>query len=140
MSISMVEKFDVPPTVIYNSLLSETDLTKMALGAKSSVNPTVGGEFSLFEGGVFGKIKELKKDQKIVLEWRFADWPADVYSLVTINLEKPGEKQCDVKLSQTGIPPKDKFGETGTVENCEEGWRQNFWDKMTCVLGYPKRT
>ncbi|CEM04602.1 unnamed protein product [Vitrella brassicaformis CCMP3155] len=136
--VSIEEKFAVPPKVLYQALLSADDLTRMALGAATQMDATVGGKFSLFAGGVCGENVVLEEPSKIVQKWRFAEWADDVYSTVEIRFIEEAECVTRIELKQTNIPGEDKFGNPGAYERCLHGWKGNFFDRMEKVLGYPR--
>ncbi|KAL3129271.1 hypothetical protein CHM_2g320 [Cryptosporidium hominis] len=132
--------FRVPPRVLYNSFLDESDLTRLSLGSKCLMDPKEGGKFSLYNGSVEGTNISLNKNTRIEQNWRFSSWEEGVYSKVVIEFRPLiGEDDCtEVVLVQTGIPSLDKFGNPGCLEQCMLGWERNFWDRFEKIMGYPK--
>eukprot|EP00742_Colponemidia_sp_Colp-10_P002578 GILJ01002754.1.p1 GENE.GILJ01002754.1~~GILJ01002754.1.p1 ORF type:complete len:144 (+),score=17.13 GILJ01002754.1:56-487(+) len=134
-SLEMSVTFEVPPRVLYDSLLDERDIMKFTR-SPARASRDVGGQFSYFNGSIEGENVELIPAEKIVQKWRFNSWQDGVYSTVTLNLKSAGEDRCTVHLVQTGIPETDKFGNGDVPRKVEEGWHQHFWTQISRMLGY----
>ncbi|EEA06533.1 uncharacterized protein CMU_010250 [Cryptosporidium muris RN66] len=139
-TISSKAYFRVPPSILYQSMLDERELTRLALGSPCKMDASIGGKFSLYNNYVEGEIEYLEPSRKIVQKWRCNSWKPDVYSKVTIEfLDIIGETDCtEIVLKQTSIPSLDKFGNPGCSDQCLIGWESNFWDRFEKVLGYPR--
>lgn len=48
----------------------------------AEAQPNVGGSFSMFGGSVQGSYRELQPFTKLILDWRFGNWPDDCKSQV----------------------------------------------------------
>jgi activator of HSP90 ATPase len=125
--------FKANPKQIYEILLSSkqfSESTKKSFDnftAKSaSIDPTVGGAFTLFDGVIFGRILELVPNQRIVEAWRVADWPAGVYSIARFEL-KPQGSGTQVIFDHIGFPE-------GLKAHLAIGWQQHYWDALTKYL------
>ncbi len=127
--------FSVPAKVLYDAFLDSRDLSRMTL-SNCAISPNVGGEFSLFSGGVVGRVKELVPFAKIVQDWKFSQW-GDVYS----NLELcfvPVNGQCTkLVIKQTLIPETDAHGNSRQDELVLSGWKNKFFVGLEKVLGFP---
>eukprot|EP00923_Selenidium_pygospionis_P004702 GHVN01007751.1.p1 GENE.GHVN01007751.1~~GHVN01007751.1.p1 ORF type:complete len:106 (+),score=24.82 GHVN01007751.1:149-466(+) len=93
--------------------------------------------FSLFGGGVVGEILEVKENEVIVMSWRSIEWNDGHMSKVKIIFEKDGPESTKVHLTHTGVPNEDKHGNP-CLTRCEDGWKQNIFDRMEMLLGYPR--
>lgn len=78
-----------------------------------------GSEFSLFGGGVTGKITEVDRPKKIVSTWRLSSptWPADHWAVLTIAFDQ-GSDSTEVKFKLSGVPK----GMEGELESNLEGY------------------
>lgn len=85
-----------------------------------------GGEFSLFNGSITGKITKLTANE-LCEDWRFKEWDENVYSQVRIQLEAVDSSSTKLTLTQTNIPHADKYGNHGVVPKVEQGWQNFFW-------------
>jgi activator of HSP90 ATPase len=72
--------FKVSPQKVYTALLSSKEFsasTKKSFNTFSeksaTIDPRVGGNFSLFDGHIVGRIVELVPNRRIVEVWRVAD-------------------------------------------------------------------
>ncbi len=99
--------------------------------APAQVTPTEGGEFVLLDGRIRGRFLKLRPEEYIQMEWRLSDWAAP--SKVDIVLSDPEEDECDVSLSQSGVPAHEK------KEKIEYGWKEYYFGAMNKVLGYPNK-
>jgi activator of HSP90 ATPase len=62
------------PVQVYDAYINakkHSDFT----GGKATCNPKVGGNFTAWEGYIFGKNLELRKGTKIMQEWTTTEWP-----------------------------------------------------------------
>jgi activator of HSP90 ATPase len=62
-----------------------------------------GGAFSLWNSDITGKNTEVKKEKKLVQQWKYKGWEKD--SRVTFTLVKKG-KNTVVKLTHEGVESK----------------------------------
>lgn len=95
------------------------------------------GRFSLFDGNISGSFVEFVPNKKIVMNWRYKQWPAsngygnDYYSLATIEFTE--KEDCTLlTLTQTGVPKN-------FVENTEEGWKRFYWSAIKQTFGFGSR-
>jgi len=134
-SIEMVEKFYCRPGDVFDAYL-ESDRVRAFTQSDAIVTKSVGGSFYLFGGSVEGQNLEVVENERIVQNWRFKSWPEDVYSRVTIAITSPADGETIVRLTQTGIPDEDKFGNANVVDMCYSGWRERIWGRMKQVFGF----
>jgi activator of HSP90 ATPase len=60
---------------IYSALLDKAKV-QLWTGGPAEIRPEVGSDFRLFNGNITGTIVELVENEKIVMSWRSASWPA----------------------------------------------------------------
>ncbi len=118
-------RFKASPQRLYEILLSSQQFTAFS-GAPATVDPLVGGAFSLFGGMIVGRNVELVPNQRIVQAWRPANWPPGLYSLVRIELKAEGAQTLLV-LDHTGFPP-------GGFDHLSAGWTEHYWQPLTKFL------
>jgi len=118
---------NMPANELYATLTQDDRLCAFTRSQCIS-NPVPGGEFSLLNGNITGKYTELVQDEKIVQTWRFKEWPPNVYSTVTMDLQQKSSG-TKLKLTQTGIPEVD-------VVRTEKGWKMHFWEPIQQVFGF----
>lgn len=83
----------------------------------------VGGEFTAWDGYIFGTYLELEPNQRIVQEWQTGEWPDDAPpSRLELTFE-PNELGTKVILDQTNVPADD-------LKNYEDGWQDYYWKPM----------
>eukprot|EP01103_Thecamoeba_quadrilineata_P002707 TRINITY_DN12610_c0_g1_i1.p1 TRINITY_DN12610_c0_g1~~TRINITY_DN12610_c0_g1_i1.p1 ORF type:complete len:345 (+),score=72.22 TRINITY_DN12610_c0_g1_i1:25-1059(+) len=120
-SISLKSNFSASMREVYDALL-DGPRTSAFTQSSCSIEPKVGGKFTMFNGNIQGEFLELDAPKKIKQKWRMSSWPQGHNSEVTIELvEKKGGVQ--LQLSQKGIPYED-------VEKTERGWTDNYWRGM----------
>jgi activator of HSP90 ATPase len=122
--------FRVPPEKVYTFLLSSAEFSActkksfdMFTASSATIDPKVGGTFSLFDGHITGRILELVPGQRIVEAWRVVDWPAGVYSIARFDLSAQ-DNGTRVIFEHVGFPD-------GLKEHLAIGWQQHYWDAMT---------
>ena len=110
------------PKEIYEGLL-DSKLHCKFTGGKAEVSNKVGGAFTAWDGYITGKNIELKKDEKIVQEWKASDWhkgtPA---SKLTLTFKKVSTG-TEINLKQENVP-KECF------EDLTKGWIEFYWKPM----------
>jgi activator of HSP90 ATPase len=121
--------FKVPPKSIYQTILSSkefSDCIKKSFpdftAMSATIDPTVGGSFTLFDGHIIGRILELVPNQRIVEAWRVVDWPAGDYSIAKFEL-KPQGSGTHLIFEHIGFPE-------GLKLHLAEGWQQHYWDAL----------
>ncbi len=116
-------KFKLSPYDIYEMIM---DATKHSEITQSNVimRREVGGEFSVWDGDIYGKNLEIIVDKKIVQSWRYEseNWPKDHFSKVTFEFEKI-DGGTMLHFTHEGIPAKE-------FEGVKDGWRDYYWDNM----------
>jgi activator of HSP90 ATPase len=126
-TISQVVKFQTQSSSIFETLLDAGRVSAFT-GSVAQISSDKGSAFSLFGGSVLGVTEDVVPGKMIAQKWRFASWPADHYSQVTIEIEDKGTK-CLVRLTQTGVPDSD-------FDRTRVGWEEHFWRRIKGVFGW----
>jgi activator of HSP90 ATPase len=117
--------FRATPHEVYEALMDSKKHSKFS-GAAARISRKIGGRFNAYDGWIYGKNLQLKKDKLIVQEWRGNDWPKGVYSIVKFILQKSGEN-TKLMFTQSGVPA-DKY------KDISEGWKEFYWRPMKKML------
>jgi uncharacterized protein YndB with AHSA1/START domain len=109
--------FIVPasPQDIYLALTTEITI-RLWTGDTVEIDPTEGGEFSLWDGAITGKFLELHPHNKIVQQWYFGE--QEEPSIVTIKLHEH-KKGTSFEVNHSNIPDED-------YEDIVEGWESEY--------------
>ncbi|MCA5005906.1 SRPBCC domain-containing protein [Sphingobacterium bovistauri] len=103
------------PEDIYKAITTEIT-TQLWTGDTAEVNPIVGGEFSLWDGGITGKFLELEPYKKIVQQWYFGD--QEEQSIVTIKLHEH-KKGTSFEVNHINIPDE-------AYDDIVDGWDNEY--------------
>ena len=115
------------PDEIYRAWLSSEGHSAMT-GSPARVDGNIGGEFSAWDGYIFGKTLELTACQRIVQTWRTSEFPDDAPdSHLEVNLEEVtgGTK---VTLSHRDLPEDQ-------LDSYREGWEDFYFKPMRAYFG-----
>jgi len=119
---TLTEVMAAKPAEIYRAWLSSEGHTAMT-GSPASVDGGVGGEFSAWDGYIFGRTVELTPDQRIVQSWRTAEFPEEAPdSHLEVDLEEisGGTK---ITLRHSNMPPDQ-------VDSYRQGWEDFYFKPM----------
>jgi activator of HSP90 ATPase len=117
--------FKATPHEIYEMLMDSGKHARFT-GDKATISRTVGGRFSVYDGGLTGVNLELVPDRRIVQSWRSSDWPEGHFSRVTFALaEVAGGTR--LAFRQSGVP-EDEY------DDISQGWRDYYWEPMREML------
>ena len=111
------------PSEVYDAWMDQKKHSAF-VGAKSVINPKVGGSFDIFDGYATGKNLGLEPGKRIVQSWKTdeEEWPADHYSKIDIRLKAKG-KSTVLTFVQTGVP-----GEAAA--DISKGWKDYYWTPL----------
>lgn len=126
--LQMKEEFKCRANEIYNVFTDINMVRAFTHGSAANYEAQKGGKFSLFDGNISGNFMELILNEKIVMNWRYKQWPDEHYSVVTLEFREK-EDCTDLVLNQTGIPHN-------FLENTEEGWRRFYWNAIKQTFGF----
>jgi len=112
----------VTSQAIYDAFLDGKKHSKMT-GGKATSDPHVGGEFTAWDGYIFGKYLELDPGVKIVQTWETTEWPegAEPSRLEwTFAAVKDG---AEVTMLHSNVP-------ASQAESYRQGWTDYYWTPM----------
>ncbi len=125
--ITLTTQFvNVTPAELYAAWLSGAKHGAMT-GAKATGSAKVGGEFSAWDGYIWGKNLKLVKNKQIVQSWRTSEFAeADPDSTLTITLTKT-KTGTQLRLKQSGTPKTQEA-------NYRQGWVESYFEPMAAYF------
>ncbi|XP_044022740.1 activator of 90 kDa heat shock protein ATPase homolog 1b [Siniperca chuatsi] len=127
---SMKETFLTSPADLYRVFLNQ-EMVQAFTHAPAIVDGERGGKFRLLEGNVFGEFTELAPDEKIVMKWRYNNWPCEHYATITMTfLDRSSE--TELKVECRGVPDNEE-------ERTKEGWKRYYFEAIKQTFGYGAR-
>jgi activator of HSP90 ATPase len=116
-----------PPGDVYQAWMSSAGHTGMT-GAEAVVNPVIGGEFSAWDGYIWGRTLALDPGVRILQSWRTSEFDeGDADSQVEVVLE-PVAGGTSIRLRHTCVPADQLGYENG-------GWQDNYFEPMKAYFG-----
>ncbi|XP_041827096.1 activator of 90 kDa heat shock protein ATPase homolog 1a [Melanotaenia boesemani] len=127
---SMRDTFLTSPADLYRVFLNQ-DMVQAFTHGSATVEGERGGKFRLLEGNVFGEFTELVPDEKIVMKWRYNNWPCEHYATIALTfLDRSNE--TELKVECRGVPNSEE-------EQTKEGWRRYYFEAIKQTFGYGAR-
>ena len=108
-------KIKAEPDVVY-AAITNSDTIEVWSGYHAEMPAEAGGDFSMWDGEINGRIVEYEQGKRVVQEWYFGE--QDEPSIVKINIF-PYRNDCQIELIHTNIP-EDAF------DNIVEGWEEYY--------------
>ncbi|KAM8915410.1 activator of 90 kDa heat shock protein ATPase homolog 1b [Spinachia spinachia] len=127
---SMREKFLTSPADLYRVFLNQ-EMTSAFTHAAAVVDGEKGGKFRLLDGNVFGEFTELIPDEKIVMKWRYNNWPCEHYATITMTLWDRSS-ETELKVECRGVPENEE-------ERTKEGWKRYYFEAIKQTFGFGAR-
>lgn len=120
--MSMSTMVPGPPEEVFDRLVDPV-LHSAWAGVPSEGTAAPGGAIICRGGLISARYIELERGQRIVMDWRLAEWPSDLPpSRVEMVLKRFG-KGTHLKLEQSGVPSE----LLGTIEQM---WYEMYWDPL----------
>ncbi|XP_054470054.1 activator of 90 kDa heat shock protein ATPase homolog 1b [Anoplopoma fimbria] len=127
---SLREKFLTSPADLYRVFLNQ-EMVQAFTHAQATVDGEKGGKFRLLEGNVFGEFAELVPDEKIVMKWRYNNWPCEHYATITMTFFDRSS-ETELKVDCRGVPDNEE-------ERTKEGWKRYYFEAIKQTFGYGAR-
>jgi len=97
-------------------------------GSKATSDPRVGGEFTAWDGYIFGKNLKLENGKRIVQEWKTTEWPADYPpSIVEFTFRKI-KNDTELTMVHENVPAEQ-------ASSYRKGWIDFYWKPMKKYFG-----
>jgi activator of HSP90 ATPase len=119
---TLSETIHAKPAEIYEAWLSSEGHAVLT-GSPAKVDGNVGGEFSAWDGSIFGRTLELTPNQRIVQAWRTSEFPDDAPdSHLEVLLEEVAEG-TKITLIHSDMPEDQ-------VDSYRQGWEDFYFKPM----------
>lgn len=105
---------------LYNAWLSGEEHAAFT-GSPAEIFPSVGGEFSAWDGYIQGKTLLLEPFQRIVQSWRTSDFPSNAPDSQQDILFQADGEQTHLTLNHTNIPD-------GQSAEYRQGWLDYYFE------------
>ncbi|CAH8461996.1 unnamed protein product [Schistosoma margrebowiei] len=128
--LSITDEFFCTPDDLYR-VLTTKELVKAFTRSEATVDPVVGGAYSVFSGNITGIFDLLDPGKSIQMRWRKRDWPENHYSSLTLEMNA-FEGGTRLFLAQKNVPAYD-------LENTRDGWLTIFLAALKQTYGYGGR-
>ncbi|GHP04884.1 hypothetical protein PPROV_000363700 [Pycnococcus provasolii] len=134
-TVKMTEKFYCRPNDIYNTFFDEGRVQTFTQ-SRAELTREVGATCRMFDGQVEAVNEEIVENKLIRQRWRFVNWEDGCWSDLRIELSEPdGPGNTVMRLTQTGIPEEDRYG-NNVVDVVEQGWNERYWKRMRQIMGF----
>lgn len=108
---------------VWKALVDQSVIDKWG-GGPSKMAESVGADFELWNGDIYGKNIKVEHETQLVQEWFGGDWANP--SIVTFSLKKE-DPYVIIKLVQTDVPFED-------IEDIDAGWDDFYLGPMKKML------
>jgi len=118
------QKTSIPaePIEVYKAFIDSKKHTEFT-GSKATSDPKVGGEFTAWDGYIFGKNLELDEGKRIVQEWITTEWPKD-YPPSRLELTfKKTTGGTEIVMIHSGVP-------ADQAADIRQGWIDFYWQPL----------
>lgn len=134
-TVEITERFKARPSDIFECMLDQQRVSAFT-SSSCSIEPRVGGKFTLFDGMINGEYLAIEPAQTIQMQWHSKDWPVNHQSTVNIKIveEEPGETV--LYLTHKHVPTRDASGDTSVVARTKQGWKERYFMRMKMVFGF----
>ena len=95
-----------PPETLYALYLDPEAHAAMTGGGAVRIAPTVGTEWSAFDGRIHGRILALMPDRRVVQSWRSFEWQDDELDAVLILTFWPQAGGTRLELVHANVPER----------------------------------
>jgi activator of HSP90 ATPase len=119
---TLSEVIAAKPEEIYRAWLSSEGHTAMT-GSPAVVEGQAGGEFSAWDGYIFGRTLALTPNRQIIQTWRTSEFPDDASdSRLDVDLEEVGGG-TKITLKHSNLP-------ANQVDSYRQGWEDFYFVPM----------
>ena len=112
----------VQPQRIYKAWLSTKGHTEMT-GSPAKVDGRAGGDFTAWDGYIWGTFLELEKNRRILQSWRTSEFPKETDDSRVEVLLEDANGGTKLTLIHTDIPE-------GQADEYKQGWEDFYFKPM----------
>lgn len=118
------QKVFVPaqPADVYDAFLKARKHSSFT-HSKATCDARIGGEFTAYDGYIFGTILELEKGRRIVQQWQTTEWPEGAPPSIaefTFVQKKGG---TELVMVHSNVPREQ-------AESYRQGWIDYYWEPL----------
>lgn len=125
--VEQVVTLPAPPRSLYAMYLDAEQHAAFTGGGAVRIAPTVGTEWSAFEGRIHGRVLALTPDRLIVQSWRSFEWEEDDLDSILVLSFWPEAAGTRVELTQANVPDH-------LYQNLVTGWSDRYWHPWQTYL------
>ena len=112
---------------IYKAWLS-TDGHSAITGSPAKVDGTLNGDFTAWDGYIWGMFLELEDNKKIVQAWRTAEFPSEAEDSIVEILLNEEHGKTKLTIHHSNIP-------AGQADDYKKGWEDFYFKPMRAYFG-----
>ncbi|MCQ3936071.1 MAG: hypothetical protein DPW18_03370 [Chloroflexi bacterium] len=128
--VTLTAAFNTSAENIYKAWLSTQGHTQMT-GSPAKVDGREDGDFTAWEGYIWGTFLELEENKRILQLWRTSEFPEEADdSLVEILLEEEIAATGDRRLAMTKVTLIHTNIPEGQAESYKQGWEDFYFKPM----------
>ncbi|NOH02020.1 MAG: hypothetical protein HND47_08685 [Chloroflexi bacterium] len=132
---SLTAAFNTSAENIYKAWLSTQGHTLMT-GSPAKVDGREGGDFTAWDGYIWGTFLELEENKRILQAWRTGEFPEEADdSQVEILLEEEIASTGDRRLAMTKVTLIHTNIPEGQAESYKQGWEDFYFKPMREYFG-----
>ena len=121
-TIKQTELIPAKPVDVYEALMDAKRHTEFT-GSKATSDPRVGGEFTAWDGYIFGKNLNLENGKRIVQEWKTTEWPADYPPSIVEFTFKQTKNSTKLTMVHQNVPAEQ-------ASSYQQGWIDFYWKPL----------
>jgi activator of HSP90 ATPase len=119
----MSDTIPASPQAIYDAWLDGDRHSALTGGAAASADARPGGQFSAWDGYIYGTFTAFEPGQRIVMAWRTTEFPEDAADSRLEVLLEPAPGGTKVTFHHSDIPE-------GQGDNYRQGWIDFYYTPM----------
>ena len=122
-SLKISAQFPIGAKELYEGWLDSKIHSQFTGGQKAKINPKEDGDYSAWDGYIFGKTRTLEPYQRIVQTWRTTEFPADAPDSTLELIFKELKGQTKLTIIHTQLPQDQ-------VKGYLQGWKDFYFTPM----------
>ena len=120
--IKLEFQLSAPPQRVME-LLTNAALVRRWSGSEAVIEAKEGGEFSMFDGWVTGKVTKVGPE-KLAYTWKPTDWPDETEESEVLYILEGRDGGTKVTVHHTALPTEDE------AASHRSGWTDYFFDPL----------
>ncbi len=121
-TIEQTEFIPARPEEVYDAFINAKKHASFT-GSKATSEARVGGEFTAWDGYIFGKHLKLEKGKRIVQEWKTTEWPSGYPPSIVEFSFKDKKGRTELTMVHSKVPAEQ-------AESYRQGWIDFYWEPM----------